>query len=68
MQQRARNASNEQPAGIGVIDLEPHHCRFPLPERVQGRVVFCGLPRADGKPYCRECAAKVYVPGSSRPR
>lgn len=36
-------------APLGLLDLEPHHCRWPIGE---GPFLFCGERREEGSPYC----------------
>lgn len=41
-----------RPNPIPLIELEPHHCRWPFGE---GReIVFCGADKIPGRPYCPE--------------
>jgi hypothetical protein len=37
------------PLNISLVDLEPHHCRYPLGD---GPFLFCGLNKTDGSSYC----------------
>lgn len=36
-------------ARVSLLELETHHCRWPVGEPVKG---FCGCQALDGKPYC----------------
>lgn len=40
-----------------IIDLEPHHCRWPIGEPVAG---FCGARKVHGLPYCTDHAVRAY--------
>src|SRR4030095_4560645 len=42
------------PLGLSLIDLGPHHCRYPLTgTEIHGLDHrFCGRPRVDGSSYC----------------
>lgn len=44
-------------ARVSLIDLEPHHCRFPVGEPTQG---FCGCPKVPGVSYCEGHMARAY--------
>ncbi len=45
------------PSGVTFDDLEPHHCRFAVTERMPH--IFCGGRREDGA-YCREHASVCF--------
>jgi GcrA cell cycle regulator len=47
---------------VGLIELEPHHCRWPLGEHPA--VTFCGADSYPGLPYCGRHAAICYRPSS----
>jgi hypothetical protein len=38
------------PGLIALMDLQPHHCRWPYGER--SPFLFCGEPKEDGQSYC----------------
>ena len=42
---------------ISLLDLEPHHCRWPIGEPVEG---FCGARKVNGLPYCTDHAVRAY--------
>ena len=42
----------EDRPGVAILDLEPHHCRWPLGELMQRSTEFCGHPHQPGSPYC----------------
>ena len=42
-----------------VVDLPADGCRYPSREADDGRHLFCGRPRARGRPYCRWCDEKL---------
>ena len=48
-----------------LLDLEPHHCRFPWGER-DGVHLFCCADRLPGKAWCVEHHALVYRPAERR--
>jgi GcrA cell cycle regulator len=67
-------AIEEPPAGgVDILELENHHCRFPL-----GGVMdypphkFCGAPKSPGSSYCSEhrqrCVSGLYKPYIRPPR
>ena len=41
-----------------VLDLEPHHCRWPCGEPTDG---FCGEKHLPGLPYCERHSQRAYV-------
>lgn len=43
-------AEIEPPLNISLMDMERHHCRWPVTE--DGPHLFCGRDRADGSSYC----------------
>lgn len=43
-------AEVEPPLNISLMDLERHHCRWPVTD--DGPHLFCGRDRADGSSYC----------------
>lgn len=47
-----------------VLNLEPHHCRFPSGEG--DKISFCGAKREIGLPYCAAHARKCFT-GHSEP-
>jgi hypothetical protein len=40
---------------VTFLQLEPHHCRYPIGDPKTKEFRFCGAPRFDGKPYCVRC-------------
>lgn len=50
---------------VGMLDLEPHHCKFPLGDPRNPAFKFCGADRLEGRPYCSEHTALCYVRGSN---
>jgi hypothetical protein len=59
------------PAGRKLlIDLPTDGCRYPTGLADDGRHLFCGRPRAPGRPYCRRCdeALSVSSASASSPR
>lgn len=47
-----------------VLDLEAHHCRFPVGEPLEG---LCGAPRVDGRSYCQGHCDRAYVTPTPKP-
>lgn len=45
-------------ARVSLVDLEPHHCRFPVGDPVQG---FCGHPKVEGLSYCEHHIERCYT-------
>lgn len=45
-----------------VLNLEPHHCRYPYGEGSQ--MTFCGSKRVSGLPYCEQHARKCFTRSS----
>jgi len=50
---------------LSVIALEPHHCRWPVGEPLQG---FCGCNKVPGTSYCEHHAARAFKPARVEPR
>jgi GcrA cell cycle regulator len=51
-----------------LVELENHHCRFPVGEPGAADFFFCGAPTADvagGRPYCRAHARRAYHSNST---
>lgn len=46
-------------ARVSLLDLQPHHCRWPVGEPTRG---FCGCPALVGLPYCEPHARRAYRP------
>ena len=40
--------------GVGLLDLEPHHCRWPLWQAGEAPSLYCGVKRETGSSYCAE--------------
>jgi GcrA cell cycle regulator len=40
---------------VTFLELESHHCRYPIGDPKTNEFCFCGAPRLDGKPYCMRC-------------
>lgn len=45
-----------------VQQLQDTHCRWPVGEPEQPGFGFCGCTKVPGLPYCRDHAARAYVP------
>lgn len=39
---------------VPLLELRPHHCKWPLGDPTEPQFRWCGLKRVDGKPYCRK--------------
>jgi GcrA cell cycle regulator len=53
---------------LTLVELENHHCRFPIGEVGSPDFFFCGAPTADmagGRPYCRAHARRAYHSNST---
>ena len=50
----------QTPGLLRMIDLQRHHCRWPLNNAAGGEYYFCGEPKAPGRPYCSAHAAAAY--------
>lgn len=50
-------ATADDIARVSLIDLEPHHCRWPCGEPTAG---FCGCPKVPGSSYCEGHLARAY--------
>jgi len=37
---------------LPLLQLEPHHCRWPLGELMEVAHLFCGADTNDGEVYC----------------
>lgn len=46
---------------VALVDLEPHHCRFPHGDPKQEGFGFCGSQVVEGLSYCASHARKVFV-------
>ncbi len=59
----------EPPSDLNVafVDLEPHHCRWPVANEPGPAMICCGAPRADGDhPYCGWHCQIAYMPSRER--
>jgi GcrA cell cycle regulator len=45
-------------ARVAFLDLESHHCRWPVGEPTQG---FCGCPKVEGLSYCEAHAHRAFA-------
>ncbi len=45
---------------VTLLDLEPHHCRWPIGDPQDASFGFCGCKRAAGTPYCEAHANRAY--------
>lgn len=52
-------------ARVALVDLEPHHCRFPVGEPTKG---FCGLRKIEGTSYCQGHLQRCTVSSGYVPR
>ena len=44
--------------GLGLLDLEPNHCRFPTGQGAD--ITFCGQPKLHGYSWCGPCKDVVF--------
>ena len=44
--------------GLHLLDLEPHHCRFPTGQGAE--ITFCGQPKLHGYSWCGPCKDVVF--------
>lgn len=51
-----------------IIELENHHCRFPLGEAMEVSTHFCGGDKVPGLPYCLGHCRISFQPPQSRSR
>lgn len=51
--------------GVGLLDLQHHHCRAILGRGADSLAVFCGASKSSGS-YCAAHARMFYAPASSR--
>jgi GcrA cell cycle regulator len=51
---------------VTLVELEPHHCRFPLGDPKRPDFRFCGCRRVETKPYCPAHIAITVQPPYSR--
>lgn len=47
---------------VKLVDLEPHHCRFPLGEVGTSEFGFCPEDHMPGVPYCKDHYARCLTP------
>jgi hypothetical protein len=40
---------------VTFLELEPHHCRYPIGDPKTKEFRFCGALRLDNMPYCARC-------------
>ena len=46
--------SMEKSAGVSILDLEPHHCRWPLGDPKSPTFAFCGERKQFASAYCEK--------------
>lgn len=49
---RVRLKLIQDPRYVTLLELEPHHCRWPIGDPKQSDFRFCGCDRVAGRPYC----------------
>jgi GcrA cell cycle regulator len=47
---------------VTLLDLEPHHCRWPVGTTDLANHRFCGCTPVEGLPYCEVHAARAFAP------
>jgi GcrA cell cycle regulator len=57
------------PGDITIIDLKPHHCRWPTWTSAEKGGIYCGAKRLKGHPYCGPHCGVAYTAktGPQRP-
>lgn len=55
---RSRHQESQSHKAVKLLELEPHHCRFPRGEG--SAITFCGNARLIRSSYCADCARIVY--------
>ena len=43
-----------------ILDLEPHHCRWPVGDPQEPTFGYCGAPKDPGQSYCPTCRERAY--------
>lgn len=54
-------------ARVSLMELERHHCRFPVGDPKQPTFGFCGCKPFPGLPYCEHHARRAFAPAALRP-
>lgn len=57
-----RSQPDAPPRVTSIIDLEPHHCRWPCGDPKATDFGWCGDHKVDGKSYCERHAARAEAP------
>jgi GcrA cell cycle regulator len=52
--------------GVSLLELRPHHCRWPNGDVGSPDFHFCGDRRVDGRPYCRVHCDRAFAGISPR--
>lgn len=54
---------NPNAIGVSFIDLERHHCRFPIGTGGDDPYLYCGatVPEGSSLPYCNVCRSVMYI-------
>jgi len=47
---------------VALVDLEPHHCRWPVNDPRDADFGFCGQQKVAGTPYCMHHAKRALNP------
>jgi GcrA cell cycle regulator len=47
--------------GVALLELERHHCRWPIGDPRDADFRFCGKPKMFGSSYCPDCRARAYT-------
>lgn len=69
IKQKAVALESEPPANaVALIELMPHHCRWPFGDPRLPGFRFCGARRADHLPYCIIHARLAYRPATQEER
>lgn len=54
-------AETLEPRIASLLDLEDHHCRFPIGDNPEGAHAFCGRQKVEGLVYCETHARRCYT-------
>jgi GcrA cell cycle regulator len=53
--------AESDPGNIAIVDLEPHHCRWPTWTSAEKGGMYCGAKRLEGHPYCGPHCSVAYT-------
>lgn len=67
-ERRVRLRLIESDTEVTFTELQSYHCRFPFGDPKRSDFRFCGRPKCDEAPYCKDHCAMVYAPSPQRRR